>query len=46
MSYGIILLNNKYDEQQEIRRLNDELCLYIQKNRLLEINNERNKVFD
>ena len=34
------------EEEKELRRLNDELKKYIQKNRLLELNNERYKVYD
>lgn len=46
MSWPLVIIKSRQDEEQELRRLNDELRLYIQKNRLLEINNERNKVFD
>ena len=37
---------SRHEEQKEFRRLNDELFKYIQKNRILELNNERYKVFD
>jgi hypothetical protein len=42
--YGITLIRTKLEEQQELQRLNDQLRIYIQRNRVLELNNERLKV--
>ena len=42
--HGITLIRTRLEEQQELQRLNDQLRLYIQRNRVLELNNERLKV--
>ena len=42
--HGITLIRTRLEEQQELQRLNDQLRLYIQRNRVLELNNERFKV--
>jgi hypothetical protein len=42
--YGITLIRTRLEEQQELQRLNDQLRIYIQRNRVLELNNERLKV--
>jgi hypothetical protein len=42
--YGITLIRTKLDEKKELQRLNDQLRIYIQRNRVLELNNERLKV--
>ncbi len=46
MNGNITIIRTRLEEQQELQRLNNELRLYIQKNRYLELDNDRLKVIN
>ncbi len=40
----ITVIRTRLEEKEELQRLNDQLRIYIQRNRILELNNDRFKV--
>ena len=40
----LTIIRTRLEEQQELQRLNDQLRLYVQTNRALQLNHERNQV--
>ena len=40
----LTIIRTRLEEQQELQRLNEQLRLYVQTNRALQLNHERNQV--
>ena len=42
--HRVTIIRTRLEEQQELQRLNEQLRIYVQTNRALQLNHERNQV--